>query len=193
MKKVFFLLLILQSGINAHAATLNWSWTFSPSSMVFDGVSDTTVYITVKNDITSTVSMDMSTSYFNLSDGTFGEDGRLYDSENNLFAVASYLNNNTTILNPGEEVRLSYFFFYQMLALSKETIEVNPLFYVREFDLNTEWYLSPVHAQFSTNPLLLSYAVVPLPPAVTLFFSGLVLLVSCLKASKKNRSGNSCC
>ncbi len=190
MKKALILSVIsLLFSTSVNSALLNWSWSFTQSLLAFDARVDSNgqyinnydgfVYLTVKNDISSTESIDLTRSGFDLSDGTFGWFGQYSDSAGKTVVVTTYCCSDSiqdTVLGPGEETTFTLFYL-NPAHVSDELMEIDPLFYVTSYDPSVSIYDLSSGAKFSNAPLYFSYSPVPIPPSFFLFSSGLAFLL----------------
>jgi len=135
------------------ASSINWSWSFVQPNVVATTGEYLDIYITIKNDITSVNSIDLSQSGFDFFDGTFGYIGVITDENNNYIYTTTLWPPPPIALDPGEEVSFLGFSLTSMRDLEVgDVVDINPKFYIEPGSYNK-------HAD---NSLLIYLVAVPL-------------------------------
>jgi len=150
------------------ASSINWSWSFVQPNVVATTEENLDIYITIKNDSTSLTSIDLSQSYFDFFDGTFGQIGIITDENNNPLYTTTLWPPTRIALDRGEEVSFLGFSLTYMRDLEVgDRVDINPKYYIED----------GLYNKYADSSLLINLVAVPLPPSIILFISGVGMIL----------------
>ncbi len=189
MYKSLFLILLVFFVQTAHA-TIDWSWSFEPSSIEVGVYDSVPLDFSITNNFSSDTAI--SPASFDLSDGSWGSPrGLIVNAAGELlYAPTFFAVSRNAVIAPGETQSFRGAWLHPWLypnpsnLFPGQIININPLFYISDTP-GGGIRLPAFPGKLSTNSLQIKIAEITIPSTLWLCVFGLLYAMVTLRRVKK--------